>query len=187
MTDKPPSELMREHDELADKEEQHRREKLTRRQQIGDALETVVESVVADNPPAAEVYDVNETGETHSMRLRLDRAEILKELSEQLPEEFSVQHIRDDGTISVRWVEQPIGEQEHLSAAIRGIIAAETPNDEFKPIKLEWDEVVSRAESLGFDTETVERRLHEMDDFDVINVFEQDGTKVSKGELFQTL
>lgn len=185
MADKPPGELMREHDKLADKEEQYRREKYDTLQEISAALEDAVESVIADTPPAAEVHKVNDTGETHSIRLRLDRAEILKQVSEQLPAEFTVQHIQDDGTISVRWVEEPIGEQEHLSTALRGIIAEETPNDEFEPIELEWEDVVSQAESLGFDREAIERRLHEMDDFDVIDVTEDDEVHVTPGSVFQ--
>jgi hypothetical protein len=184
MSDKSAGDLMREHDELADKEEQFRREKTGRLEEIQKEIEESVESVLADTPPKAEVFDVNSTGETHSVRLRFDTAELLDQLSKDLPDEFAIDDISEDGSISVRWREEPIGEDEHLSAALRGIISDGTPNEETEPVELEWKDVVSRAEKLGYEREDIERELHRMDDLDVIGVLEEDGAKVWKGDNF---
>ncbi len=183
MSEKSPADLIREHDELADKEARFAREKHERLHKVQEKLEESVESVLADYPPKAEAFDVNSTGETHSIRLRFDTGELLNQLSRNLPDEFTVREISEDGSISVRWIEDSIGEEKHLSAALRGIIADDTPNEELEPVDLEWQDVVSRAEKLGYDREDIERKLHEMDDLDVIGVGEEDA-KVWEGENF---
>ncbi len=187
MGDNSPGDLMRQHDELADKEERYRREKIERLDRIQEELQESIESALVEYPPKPEVFDVNNTGETHSIRLRFDTAELLNQLSEELPDEFKIYEISEDGSISVRWIEEPTGEDEHLSAALRGIISEGTPNEDTEPIELEWQDVVSRAEKLGYDREDIERKLHRMDDLDVIGVLEEDGAKVWRGDNFNRL
>lgn len=186
MSDSNPGDLMREYDELADMEEQYNRRKHQKLREIAEALEDAVESAVSTIPPKAEVYDISSLGETHSIRLRLDKSELLKQICDELPDEFAVGRIGDDGTISAKWVENPTAESRTINTILRGIVAEKTPGGEYEPINLLWIEVIECAESLGFDSDTVERRLHELDDLNVIEVFEEDGeTKVARGEMFQ--
>lgn len=154
---------------------------------IQEELEESTESVLPDNPPKPEVFHINDTGETHSIRLRFDTGELLDQLSKKLPDEFAIREISEDGSISVRWIEESTSGDEYLSAALRGIISDGTPNEETAPIELEWQDVVSRAEKLGYDREDIERELHRMDDLDVIGVLEEDGAKVWRGDNFNQL
>lgn len=186
MTEEDPSELMRQYDKLADQEDRYRRQKFEKINQVGDVLSDSTESVLADIPPGVEVFEVNDTGETYSIRLRFDKAELIHGLSSCLPDAFVVDEIRDDGSVSVRWIEEPAGSKQELVTTIRGIVAEDAPGDGFEPSSLTWEGVVDRAAEFGFDSDEVERVLHEMDENGTVDASEVDGeVRVSRGKHFQ--
>lgn len=189
MSDKSHSDFMREHDELSEKLYEYRDGKNDNIFKVANELENIIESVIRDISPNVEVYDINDTGETYSIRLRFDKAILIDQIYENLPEEFTIDKIdNEEGTIDVAWIEEKPDQTNRINTILKGIIVGSTPRDEVDEVDLKWDEDVDKAVDLGFEEEKIQKRLHAFADMKVINVTQEDGKAlISPGDYFHSL
>ena len=175
MTDETAHDRMQQYEELAAKEGAFRRRKGSVLDAVGDELAAAVESAVDDAGAAVEVTETSRDGTHQTLRARLDRAALVAAVADALPEGFVVEHVNEDGSLTVQWDEHDtVGPERHHGSILKAIVAEETVTDENGLITdvPTLERVLSRAESLGVDRDAAERRLDHLAELDVVDVAE---------------
>ena len=173
MSEQSAHDLMESYAELAAEEAKFRREK-------GDVLDTVSERLADSVTDAVDEAGVNvevahtsADGTHQTLRARFDRAALVAALNDHLPAGFVVEHVNEDGTLTVQWDErETVRERRHHGAILKAIVAEETEIDgdgliESVPSR---ERVLERAVELGVPEDTAADRLARLADLDVIDL-----------------
>ncbi|WP_136717631.1 hypothetical protein [Halorientalis salina] len=166
-------ERMQRYEVLDDKEREFRRQKRTVLDDVGEELADTVETAAAETGVAVEVDDRSRDGTQQTLRARLDRAALVAAVTEELPDGFVVEHVNDDGSLTIQWDERDrTSEGRRAAAVLKAIVAetTETDSDGFFVSVPTRQAVLTRAAELGIDKDLAERRLAHLADLDVIDV-----------------
>jgi len=175
MSEESAHERMVEYEELAEKERQYRRDKESVLEDIGDELSEAVETAVEDTGVSVEVTSTSRDGTHQTLRARLDRATLVAAVSDALPDGFVVEHVNDDGTLTVQWEKREMTSDSRRAAAIlKAIVAEGTETDEDGLIVSvpTREGLLARATELGVEDDLAERRLAHLADLDVVDIVE---------------
>lgn len=173
MSEESTHERMQRYEVLADKEREFRKQKATVLDDVGAELTDAVEQAVEETGVAVEVDSASEDGVHQTLRARLDRAALVAAATANLPDGFVVEHVNDDGTLTVQWDEREgVSEGRRAAAVLKAIVAEETTADKDGLIVEvpTREDVVTRAVALGIDEALAERRLAHLSDLDVVDV-----------------
>ncbi|SEN70289.1 hypothetical protein SAMN05216388_1004225 [Halorientalis persicus] len=173
MSEQTAHELMESYAELAAEEAKYRREK-------GDVLGTVsrqladsVADAVEETGLNVEVVHASSDGTHQTLRPRFDRAALVAALNDHLPDGFVVEHVNEDGTLTVQWDErETVRERRHNGAILKAIVAEETETDgdgliESVPTR---ERVIARAVDLDVPEDAAADRLARLADLDVVDL-----------------
>jgi hypothetical protein len=168
-----PHERMETFADLAAKERESRRRKERVLADIGDDLGDAVATAAERGGINVEVTETSRDGTHQTLRARLDRAALVAAVSDQLPPGFVVEHVNDDGTLTVQWDERAtVPDRRHHGALLKAIVAEETELDEDGLIVSvpTRERVVQRAVALGTPEEKAASRLDHLAQLDVVDI-----------------
>ena len=158
---------------LAEREREYRRRKAAVLDEIGDDLAAAVEAGVDEAGVDVEVTETSRDGTHQTLRARLDRAALVAAVTAELPDGFVVEHVNDDGTLTIQWDERAsVPDGRHCSALLKAIVAEETELDADGLIVSvpTREAVLARAVELGVAEATAATRLDHLDTLDVVDV-----------------
>jgi hypothetical protein len=173
MSEETAHELMASYAELAAKEAEYRREKGEALDAVRERLTDSVADAVDDAGVDVDVTHTSGDGTHQTLRARLDRAALVAALNDHLPAGFVVEHVNEDGTLTVQWDErETVRERRHHGAILKAIVAEETVTDgdgliESVPSR---ERVLARAVDLGVPEDDAADRLARLADLDVIDL-----------------
>ncbi|MFD1586703.1 hypothetical protein ACFR9U_06885 [Halorientalis brevis] len=177
MSEETTHERMQRYEVLAEKEREFRKQKTTVLDDVGEELIDAVEQAIEGAGVAIEVDSTSRDGTHQTLRARLDRAALVAAVTTHLPDGFVVEHVNDDGTLTVQWDEREgVSEGRRAAAVLKAIVAEETTTDRdglFVEVPTR-EQVVTRATALGIDEDLAERRLAHLSDMDVVDVVEDE-------------
>jgi len=172
-SDVPAHERMGTYAELAEAERSARRRKAAVLDAVGTDLAAAVESAADEAGVTVEATDTARDGTRQTLRARLDRAALVAAAAEHLPDGFVVQHVNDDGTLTVQWDERSsVPDSRHHAALLKAIVAEETEIDEDGLIAgvPTRATVLARAVELGVPEDAAETGLARLERLDVVDV-----------------
>ncbi|WP_336001533.1 hypothetical protein [Halorientalis halophila] len=173
MSDQSSHELMESYVDLAAEEARYRRAKADVLEDVGDRLAEGVEDAVDEAGVNVEVVHTSKDGSLQTLAARLDSAALVAALNDHLPDGFVVEHVNDDGTLTVQWEErETVRDRRHDGAVLKAIVAEETVLDadglvDEVPTR---ERVLSRAVELGVPEEAAADRLARLADLDVVDL-----------------
>lgn len=123
----------------------------------------------------ANVEAVGESTNGHEYRFeaRLDRAALVAAVSEQLPDGFVVEHVNEDGSLTIEWIgERDTPSKREHGAVLKAIVAEELVTDvdglvESAPGR---ERVIERAVELGVAKADARARLDRLATLGVVDV-----------------
>ena len=166
-------ERMQRYEVLADKEREFRKQKRLVLGDVGEELTGAVETAAAETGVSVEVDSTSRDGSHQTVRARLDRAALVAHVTDGLPDGFVVEHVNDDGSLTIQWDERAsVSAGRRAAAVLKAIIAEETTTDKDGLIDdvPTRDEVVARAVELGVDEDLAKQRLAHLADMDVVDI-----------------
>jgi hypothetical protein len=171
--DRSSHERMARYVELAETEQRTRREKRAVLDQVSETVAEAVESAAADTSVGVEVASTSADGRHHTVRARLDRAALVAATVRALPDGFVVEHVNDDGTLTVEWDErETVSDGRQYGSILKATVAEETVTDEdgFVLRVPTRETVLDRAEALDVPRDAAADRLRRLADLDVLDV-----------------
>src|SRR6056297_420296 len=160
MSEETTHERMQRYEVLAEKEREFRKQKTTVLDDVGEELTDAVEQAIEGAGVAIEVDSTSRDGTHQTLRARLDRAALVAAVTTHLPDGFVVEHVNDDGTLTVQWDERESTSAGRRAAAILKAIVAEATETDSDGLIVDVatrEAVLARATELGVDEELAEQ------------------------------
>jgi hypothetical protein len=173
VADESPHDRMEAYVELAAEERASSRRKDAVLDAVGDDLAAAVAAAAEDAGVTVEVTGTSRDGTQQTLRARLDRAALVAAAAERLPDGFVVQHVNDDGTLTVQWDERAsVPDSRHHAALLKAIVAEETAFDEDGLIAgvPTRAAVLARAVELGVPEDAAETGLARLERLDMVDI-----------------
>lgn len=184
MGEEPLHEEMKRYDALAEEVTQTARERDAVARTVKTRLSDVVAEAIEEDGANVEAVDQSKNGHQYRFRARLDRAALVAAVTEGLPDGFVVEHVNEDGSLSIEWTgdrETP-AKRDH-GAVLKAIVAEEIETDEDGLVESapSRERVLERAVELGIDEGDADRRLQRLV---TLNVVEHSSDEVFPGKNF---
>jgi hypothetical protein len=165
---------MHHYDALAEEVRETARERDAVARTVETRLADVVAEAITETGANVEAVDQSRDGHQYRFEARLDRAAV----TEGLPDGFVVEHVSDDGSLSIGWTgerETP-AERDH-GAVLKTIVAEEMETDtnglgESVPTR---ERVLDRAVELGANRDGTAGRLRRLETVRVVEVSDDEG------------
>jgi hypothetical protein len=173
MSDQTAHELMESYADLSAQEEKYRREKADVLDTVSVQLTDSVADAVEEAGCNVEVAHTSADGTHQTLRAQFDRAALVAALNDHLPAGFVVEHVNEDGTLTVQWDErESVRERRHHSAIVKAIVAEEMEldGDGFIESVPSRERVLARAADLDVPESDAADRLARLADLDVIDL-----------------
>ncbi|WP_227739066.1 hypothetical protein [Halorientalis pallida] len=130
MNEQTTHELMESYAELAAEEAKYRRQRAGVLGTVSERLADGVADAVDEAGVDVEVAHTSAEGTHQTLRVRLERATLVAALNDHLPAGFVVEHVNEDGTLTVQRDErEAVRERRHHGAILKAIVAEETVTD----------------------------------------------------------
>jgi hypothetical protein len=172
-------EQMKQYDTLAEEVTQTARKRDDVARTVQTRLADVVADAVTKEGANVEAVERSKDGHQHRFEARLDRAALVAAVTEGLPDGFVVEHVNEDGSLSIEWTgERETPTKRDHGAVLKAIVAEEMVTDEDGLVESAPTRarVLERAVELGIDESDADGRLQRLE---TLNVVEH-----SSGELF---
>lgn len=172
-------EEMQRYDELTRQVSETARERDSVARTVKTRLADVVATAVAAEGTNVAAVNQSKDGHQHRFEARLDSAALVAAVTEGLPDGFVVEHVNEDGSLSIEWVgERETPAKRDHGAVLKAIVAEEMETDEDGLVESAptREQVLDRAEELGVERDAAAARL---DRLVTLNVIE-----LSDGEVF---
>lgn len=133
----------------------------------------MIAAAVEDEGATVEAVGTSNDGRQHRFEARLDRAALVAAITEGLPEGFVVEHVNEDGSLSVEWTgERETPAKRDHGAVLKAIVAEEMVTDEDGLVESvpTRERVLERAVELGLDEGDATGRLQRLEALNVVEV-----------------
>lgn len=184
MCEKTLHEQMKQYDTLAEEASKTARKRENVAQTVQTRLADVVADAVTKEGANVEAVGRSNDGHQHRFEARLDRAALVAAVTEGLPDGFVVEHVNEDGSLSIEWTgERETPAKHDHRAVLKSIVAEEMETDEDGLVESapSRNRVLARAVELGIDEDDADGRLQRLE---TLNVVEHSGGEVFLGKNF---
>lgn len=165
-------ERMERYEALAEQEREYRAEKRSVLDDIGTELAEVIEAATERTGTNVEVAATSSNGRTQRFVARLDRAALVAEVCDTLPDGFTVKDVNDDGSLSVEWSRRETSPEQRASAILMAIVSEQlvTDADDLIVSAPSRSAVLDRATELDVPRELAEARLERLADLGRVEI-----------------
>jgi len=177
-------EEMKRYDVLAEEVTETARERDAVARTVKTRLAAVVADAIEDEGANVEAVDQSRDGHQHRFEARLDRAALVAAITEGLPDGFVVEHVNEDGSLSIEWTgDRATPTKRDHGAVLKAIVAEEMETDEDGLVESAptRERVLARAVELGIDEGDADGRLSRLE---TLNVIEHSDGEVFPGRNF---
>lgn len=177
-------EEMNRYDALAEQVTETARERDAVARTVKRRLAGVIADAVTEEGTNVEAVGQTNDGHEYRFEARLDRAALVAAVTEGLPDGFVVEHVNEDGSLSVEWTgERETPAKRDHGAVLKAIVAEEMETDEDGLVESapSRDRVLARAVELGIDESDADGRLQRLE---ALNVVEHSDGEVFPGKNF---
>lgn len=164
---------MTEYEDLAEQEQHYRTQKRAVIDDVSTQLCDAVEEATTETGVSVEIQSTSRDGSQQTLTARLDGAALVAAVTDQLPDGFVVEHVNDDGSLTIQWDErESVSEGRRAAAILKAIVAEETVTDSDGLIVevATRERVVERATDLGVEERVAEQRLSHLVDLGVVDI-----------------
>lgn len=167
-------ERMEQYESLAEQEREFRAEKRNVLDAVEEDLTAVVEQAIETAGANVAVEATSNDGKQQRLGARLDRAALVAQITDRLPDGFTVKRVHDDGTVTVEWSRRKSSPESRAMVILQAIVREEivTDADELIISAPTRGEVIERAEELGVNPELAGKRLQRLDDLGHVDIEE---------------
>ncbi|MEF8937762.1 hypothetical protein [Halobacteriaceae bacterium SHR40] len=167
-----PHERMQRYEELEAKEREYRGQKRAVLEDVKTELASTVERAVDQEGANVTVDSTSRDGTVQTLTARLDRAALVAEVTDELPEGFTVKRVKDDGTLAIEWSRRKTSPEQRASAILQAIVneELETDADELIVSAPTRSDVIERAVELGVARDLAGERLQRLDDIGLVDI-----------------
>lgn len=167
-------ERMERYEELAEKEREFRSQKRTALNGVGEELTAVVEAAIEENGANVTVDSTSSDGKRQTVSARLDRAALVAAVTDELPAEFAVKTVQDDGALTIEWTRREQSAEQRAMVILEAIVTEEivTDAEDFIVSAPTREAVIERAESLDVPSNLAGERLQRLDDIGRVDIEE---------------
>lgn len=167
-------ERMERYEELGKKEREVRSQKRTALNGVSEELTAVVEAAIEETGANVAIESTSKDGKRQTVSARLDRAALVATVTDELPEEFAVKSVQDDGSLTIEWARRKQSEEQRAMVILETIVAEEiiTDAEDFIVSAPTRKAVIERAESLGVPSNLAGERLQRLDDIGRVDIEE---------------